>query len=584
MNARKLHELAALNTWMDDRIFDDTVRIDQLLVNTCLKLQEVTSPYQVTLLAKAGSVTYSMYDSLSANPLWVERLAQHIEGDEFADAGPHIVIRSDSLIEYRCQVTYRDGIIYVLNASYVTAKDGELQTFFVMIADKINLAFRFKEERRFDQVQKELVAEFFNRGLATSEAWQVIAEFSTRFLPDFFPLQIVPKPLAQVLTYKTGDRYLIMRASQSIDSSSSIDGFQTAIPLKVDETICGIPIERNLEYLVVNPGREYPERYQSYLFPKTLAQSELVFPIKHNEEVIAVLNIEHPNEGAFSNYCVEAVRRATLAIGPFVKAIIQREERQRRKEISLLYVMTEILRRMGSLYRHKIGQMLLKSRLIISDLSSQISEPSTRGDLMTLGNLIDEFNEKSNAFLTDMPNYIRYRNIEICAAVQQAVLELDAKALAKSGITIDIDLPGAEVYVYGSSLLKEHIYNLLNNAVLAIKAQISLGRAVSGRITISVTRVQVTDTLEKVSSPARIFIDISDNGGGVPAEHYPHVEDFGYTTRREQGGTGYGLPAAREYVQSLNGAFCTENSPDKGFRVRFFVQEFTPAFHTISER
>ena len=84
----------------------------------------------------------------------------------------------------------------------------------------------------------------------------------------------------------------------------------------------------------------------------------------------------------------------------------------------------------------------------------------------------------------------------------------------------------------------------------------------------------------KKTSPSRVFVKISDNGGGVSEEHYPHIQEFGYTTRREKGGTGYGLPAADEYIQSVNGGnFRTQNDPGRGFNVEFFVQEFDPSFH-----
>ena len=334
------------------------------------------------------------------------------------------------------------------------------------VADKINLAFGYKEERRFDRVQKRLIEEFFKRGLATSQAWNVIAKYSAQFLPDFAPFEIHPQPLSQILTYKPGDRHLVMRASQSGDPITAAYNERVAIPLKVDETICGIPIENNLEFLLTNPANEYPGRYQAYLYQERLAKSELVFTIRDSNEIIAVINIEHPDEGVFTEYCVESIRRATRSLSPFVKAVIEREEQQRRKEISLMYVMTEILRRMASIYRHKIGQLLLKSRIIIDKLSKAYAhDDSMQTDLAYLRHFISDFDDKSKAFLTELPNYIKYQHIGIIFVINQALKELDAEVLEQEKgdkIKIELSYPGKEIYVYASQLLKEHIYNLIN--------------------------------------------------------------------------------------------------------------------------
>ena len=127
--------------------------------------------------------------------------------------------------------------------------------------------------------------------------------------------------------------------------------------------------------------------------------------------------------------------------------------------------MTEILGRMASIYRHKIRASLLKSRLTIENLSeAHATDKGTQSALTSLGNHIDNFDEKSTAFLSELPNYIKYQNIGVKFAINEAAKELDAEKLESGdGISIVISAPENEIYVYASQMLKEHIYNLANN-------------------------------------------------------------------------------------------------------------------------
>jgi signal transduction histidine kinase len=577
---QQLTDISTFNSWLNKAIYDDNTKIDGLLISLCKKLIEVHVAQQTMLLAIKNGSTLCLYDSNIPNENAIRRV-DSIDTQNLTTPDPHTNRLSGNKIEMFCQVIFQDRPLFILQ-SHLEVKDEYIDVL-NSVADKINFAFSIKEERRFDRVQKTLIEEFFDKGLQTQEAWKVIAKYSTQFLPDFAPFVIqTPAPLSQILTYKQGDLHLLMRASQSGDPAISEYNERLAVPLKVDETICGILLEKKLDFLLTNPAREYPERYQAYLFHKQLAKSELVLPIKYADEVIAIINIEHPDESVFTDYCVETISRAAKSLAPLVKAVIDREERQRRKEISLLYVMTEVLSRMASVYRHKIGQLLLKSRSVIEDLTEDYAhDPAIQQELNNLRDFINDFDGKSKAFLTELPNYIKYQRIGISFAISEAVKELDAVALEKNReIKIVTSYPLKEIDVYASPMLKEHIYNLVNNAVLTIQQRIAEKKQSSGIINIAITYQEVTDTMEKITSPSRVFVEISDNGGGVPEEDYPHILKFGYTTRREKGGTGYGLPSAREYIQSVQGGdFKTENKPGIGFSVKFFLQEFDPSFH-----
>ena len=576
------------NDWINKTIFDESTDISSFLFGLCKKLNQNKSCNEVSLFGLRNGSIFQMCNT-DCSGQFKAITYESVILPEFTGIGPNIVEEDGNQISIYCQIIYNKKPIFALKTEHHDCDIDKLRLAFTSIANSLNLAFIYKEERRFDSIREALIEEFFKRRLSPSEAWKIIAEFAAQFLPDFPPFDIQPKPLSQILTYKTGEKHIVLRASQSGMLSVSSLHERIAIPLKVDETVSGIPIERDLDYLLTNPTKEYPNRYQAYLYSEKRANSELVFPIRHatkcsENAIIAILNIEHPDEGVFSEYSVESIKRAGNFLSPFVWAITETEEAQRDREVSLLYVMTGILGRMASMYRHKIDNLLFKSRFLIHDISKRHSDDGdTQRDITDLKLFIDDFDEKSGAFLTELPNYIEYQNIGVNYSIREAIKDIDAEKLEKDkSIQFKVDLPKKEVFVYASQMLKEHLYNLINNSVLAIKQSISEKIQKTGIIEIKVTYKKVTDTLKKDSkaSPSRVYISIVDNGGGVPEEYYPDIEEFGKTTRREKGGTGYGLPAAKEYVQSINGGtFKTINEPGKGFTVSFFIQEFDPSFH-----
>lgn len=579
----------SINNWINKRIFDESIDISSFLSELCDKLHQNQLCDATSLFGLRNGSVIKLHPAEESSGKVAPVSDRSVKLPKFDGVGPNIVEEGNNYISIYCQIIYNSKPIFVLKTRHHNCDIKKTLLVFTSIADSLNLAFIYKEERRFDDVREALLDEFFKKRLSPSEAWKIIAEYASQFLPDFPPFNINPKPLSQILTYKTGEKHIILRASQSGVLSVSSLNERIAIPLKVDETVSGIPIQRNLEFLLTNPTKEYPDRYQAYLYSGRRANSELVYSIRHDtknadNEIIALLNIEHPDEGVFNEYSIEAIKRAVKFLSPFVWAILETEEAQRDKEISLLYVMTGILGRMASMYRHKIDNLLFKSRFLIHDISKRHTDnENTQRDINDLELFINDFDEKSGAFLTDLPNYIEYQNIGVNYSIREAIKDIDAEKLEKDQtIKFEVNLPEKEIFVYASQMLKEHIYNLINNSVLAIKQRISDKIQRSGIIEVSVTYKKVTDTLREDSkaSPSRIHIKIVDNGGGVPEEHYPEIEEFGKTTRREKGGTGYGLPAAKEYVQSINGgAFRTLNEPNKGFTVSFFVQEFDPSFH-----
>jgi signal transduction histidine kinase len=73
-------------------------------------------------------------------------------------------------------------------------------------------------------------------------------------------------------------------------------------------------------------------------------------------------------------------------------------------------------------------------------------------------------------------------------------------------------------------------------------------------------------TLHTRLSGDRIRIVIEDRGAGIDAKDLAHVFDPYFTTKR--GGTGLGLPIAKNIVEGLGGTITVASTPGRGTEMR----------------
>jgi signal transduction histidine kinase len=64
----------------------------------------------------------------------------------------------------------------------------------------------------------------------------------------------------------------------------------------------------------------------------------------------------------------------------------------------------------------------------------------------------------------------------------------------------------------------------------------------------------------------RVAIVIADRGAGIDRADLPRIFDPYFTTKR--GGTGLGLPIAKNIVEGLGGTIAVDSTPGTGTRIR----------------
>jgi signal transduction histidine kinase len=73
-------------------------------------------------------------------------------------------------------------------------------------------------------------------------------------------------------------------------------------------------------------------------------------------------------------------------------------------------------------------------------------------------------------------------------------------------------------------------------------------------------------TLRTRMNGGHVTISIIDNGRGIEPSHLAHVFDPYFTTKR--GGTGLGLPIAKNIIEGLGGAITIDSTPGAGTEIR----------------
>ena len=81
-------------------------------------------------------------------------------------------------------------------------------------------------------------------------------------------------------------------------------------------------------------------------------------------------------------------------------------------------------------------------------------------------------------------------------------------------------------------------------------------------------------TLKTIARGDRATIVIADRGVGISPADLPRVFDPYFTTKR--GGTGLGLPIAKNIVEGLGGTIVVSSAPGTGTEVRIDLPATTP--------
>jgi two-component system cell cycle sensor histidine kinase/response regulator CckA len=100
-----------------------------------------------------------------------------------------------------------------------------------------------------------------------------------------------------------------------------------------------------------------------------------------------------------------------------------------------------------------------------------------------------------------------------------------------------------------------------------------------GSLNIETKHVLADDILdygyEVLEDVDHVLIEVSDTGGGVPAEHADHIFEPFYTTKGEGQGTGLGLSTVAGAIAQMGGRIFLHNRLGEGATFRIFLPAVT---------
>jgi len=143
-------------------------------------------------------------------------------------------------------------------------------------------------------------------------------------------------------------------------------------------------------------------------------------------------------------------------------------------------------------------------------------------------------------------------------------------SLRKAGTEVSLQVPAGLEVLADAQRLQQVFINLIRNATLASESGV--------RVVVTAARLDKGARAEPGEGPMigepecggadAVWIEIADDGPGIPPEVLPRIFEPFFTTRDIGQGMGLGLYIVQDIVQQLGGCIGVASQPGEGTRVR----------------
>jgi signal transduction histidine kinase len=184
-------------------------------------------------------------------------------------------------------------------------------------------------------------------------------------------------------------------------------------------------------------------------------------------------------------------------------------------------------------------------------------------------------------FNTNISDFIKFGRRSLKALVRDVMPDSKKSASLFAGDNIEFrldDVPD-DAFVFCSGLAREHVYTVIQNSIEQFVSRRKSDPAFSGLIEVGFRRIGRKKMDRNIDTYDFLELSVTDNGGGVPKESEDRIFDPGFSLKKDAGGTGFGLPSAREYMERIGGRLPWENGFPNGAIFRLQFPEYTEALH-----
>ena len=213
------------------------------------------------------------------------------------------------------------------------------------------------------------------------------------------------------------------------------------------------------------------------------------------------------------------------------------------------------LGRLSTVIAHEIRNPLMIIKAALHTLRQ--SKPGEAALREAVADIDDEV-ARLNRIVNEVLDFSRPIRFDLAPADVAALCrDSAAAAQASPGTAVALDLdPALPTLVTDAERLRIALVNMLVNARHAVNGDQTNRRSPGGGGS------DPPVILKATAAGDRVTITITDRGVGVAPADVPHIFDPYFTTKR--GGTGLGLPIAKNIVEGLGGTIAVSSSVDPG--------------------
>jgi signal transduction histidine kinase len=409
-------------------------------------------------------------------------------------------------------------------------------------------------------------AEVLQRTSATLERLSAIGQEITAHLDAAAVFRALDRHIHGLLTASTFAIYLTDQGGNMLNRAFGVEmGKELAthsIPLSHPSAYSvRCLIERREIYIDHWPNAEHRQ-----VVPGTMINMSALFvPLTVGERAIGVMTVQAPQSRAYGEN-ERMIFRTLCAYGAI--ALDNAEAYRQLQDAQAQLVSQEKLAALGSLMAgvaHELNTPIGNSLLIASTMQEKTAEiellmngPGLRRSelatfvadsqkaaalvmrgLTSAADLVNSFKQVAVDRTTEQRRFFNLQ--QVCHEIVATMMN----RIRASNHSIEMDVPdviGLDSY---PGPFGQVITNFINNALLHAFAP-----GASGKMTLRAA----------LHGDARVLVEFSDDGGGIPAEHLGRIFDPFFTTKLGQGGSGLGLSISYNIVTSLLGGQITVDS------------------------
>lgn len=369
----------------------------------------------------------------------------------------------------------------------------------------------------------------------------------------------------------------------TIRGSTSPDENPGLTQVDIDESVCGLLIkDESLPHLMCDPRQEpYRSLYKNYLGGRGQRQikSELAIPLEEDgpgqegaSRRFAVINFESRRKNAFTDNVIPLYKRLAKGPQPLLLALKGRIEENALAQHSTLQALESYLALVGMQFQHSQRTPLATISLGIDFIKLTPNLDRRRLDeaLVQMEQAMRSVQAQQAAFSKDLSRFASPAPYDVGQLIADSVRVLSAQHMdGDGGPAFELDLaPG--LVVECSLFLKQVFHNILQNSLtwLGHKRRDKPGH--QGRISVSLARATEPPQGQERNLNRFCRIVFEDNGPGCRPELLPSLTDKSVSHR--QGGTGFGLYAASQYVRGLGGTLKPDSREGESFTVTIHLR------------